>query len=175
MKDFIVPAIVALVISGAVGLAVRGAPVQPASTQPAPQLGALSGPDISSRYLKWGNVAEWRVRQDMVAATTTLCAIANPRSSTTTVETFTVQITTGTSTAAAITLATSTSQYATSTSNEMIADYAVASGAQATITYVPTSNNGILAPNEFLLVDTAGAGLGGYTFGGTCRATFLEM
>ena len=47
-------------------------------------LGALSSPDISSPYLSWGNVRDWRLGQDPLnTGTTSLCAIQTPAATST--------------------------------------------------------------------------------------------
>lgn len=135
-----------------------------------PTLGALAGPDIPSPWLKWGGFTTFHSKQAMQTATTTLCAIQNPKSSTTTLQSFTAQVTSGTSTAAFISLATSTSQYATVTVNELITDHSVPANNQTTVTY--NGSNNVIGPSEYVLFQTAGAGLGGYTYTGTCQATF---
>lgn len=172
LSKVIVGAILLLLIGGLGFVALNTPKGEDSAERPS---GALSGPDISSPYLKWGEIAIWNTEASMRAATTTLCAIPNPQTATSTIKSITWQITTGTTTAAAITVATSTSQYATSTSNELIADQAVASEAQGTANWVPGVNTGILGPNEYLLVKTAGAGLGGYTYTGTCSAQFEAL
>lgn len=47
-------------------------------------LGALAGPDIASPYLRWGGVAYWGGRMDtLYQASTTVCAIQAPSSTST--------------------------------------------------------------------------------------------
>lgn len=141
--------------------------------------GAVSSPDIPSPYFSFGDVKFWATKANMGTASTTVCAIANPvggNAATSSIESITFQIDTGTTTAAAITIATSTSPYATSTSDELIADYAVASGAKATVVWNPSgANNSLIGPGQYIIVKTAGAGLGGYTYGGTCQAKFQDV
>lgn len=128
-------------------------------------------------YYTLGGVDYAYVQKSMTAATTTICAIPNPfGTATSSLVSFLGQITTGTTTAANITLATSTLQFATSTSDELVADRSVASGAQDTLSWLPSvgSNTNMIAPSDFVLYRTAGAGLSGYTYTGTCSATFLK-
>lgn len=165
--QLIVGAVIAIVgLVAGFSIANRG------STPTETPLSAVSSPDVSSPWLRWGGVTVYNAKQTMQTATTTLCAIQNPRTATSTIRSFVAQIQTGTSTAAAISLATSTLQYATSTSDELIADYSVASGGQTTVSFTGTTNANIIGPNQWLLFRTAGAGLGGYTYGGHCQATF---
>jgi len=137
-------------------------------------VGALSSPDIISPYLRWGGVASYAASQPMQTATTTLCWFENPSTGTSTIESVTFQVNTGTSTAANITIATSTTRYATSTNDTpLVANQAVLSGGTATHGFrSSTGRNFLLGPSEYVVVRTAGAGLNGYTFGGLCQATF---
>lgn len=171
MKTFLTVAISVVLAASLTALYV-GTPTPPETGK---QFGALSGPDIPSPYLRWGNVIEYRANQAMQTATTTLCAIANPHAATSTILGITAQITTGTSTAGALTFSTSTLQYATSTSDELIADKTVASGAQISVAWSPSSNNNVLGPGQFVLISTSGPGLGGYTYAGTCQARFQAI
>lgn len=61
-------------------------------------LGALASPDIPSPYLKWGDVAIYQNNDTFDTGTSTLCVLASP-AATSTLERFTVQPTTSTSTA----------------------------------------------------------------------------
>lgn len=175
-KELLIGAIVGIVAVSAVFFLTPNEPA-PVPERPErreePSVRAVASPDIPSPWVRWGGVTVYNAKQTMQTATTTLCWIANPRSATSSVRSFVAQITTGTSTAANITLATSSSRYATSTSDELIADHPVASGAQDTITYnASTANANIIGPSEYLLLQTAGAGAGGYTYTGHCQATF---
>lgn len=166
MKTFIASLVGAIV---GVSIFAAGYLARPTTVAPEPQLGAVSGPDISSPYFSVNGLVTYRSRIAMRAATTTLCAIKSP-SATSTLTYAGWQIGTGTSTAATIDLATSTTAFAT-TSN-LVAASSVASGAQATVSWVPSTTNGVLAPNTYVVVKTAGVGSGGYTYGGSCSAEF---
>ena len=138
-------------------------------------LGALAGPDISSTYMSFnGNRYEYR-KMAMASATTTICAMRAP-AATSTLEVASFQITTGTSTAATIDLATSTTAFATTTN--LITAKSISSGAQGYAYWHPVGgsiNDATLAPSEWVVVKTAGAGLGGYTYGGNCQAVFKVL
>lgn len=160
----VVSGVIALVVSFAVVYVAKPAPVQ----QP---LGALAGPDIPSPYLRWGDVLVYQAHRSMVAATTTLCALQSP-AATSTLAWAGWSITTGTSTAATIDIGSGATAYATTTN--YVSATSVSSGAQGAASWgQPTGTTGILAPNTYVLVKTAGAGLGGYTYAGTCGATFV--
>lgn len=128
------------------------------------------------------------VKQTYTSATTTPCSILSP-AATSTPMFWTSQITVGTSTAMAFDLATSTTAFATTTSQLIKGGTTVqlASSAQGTFfwsqmasssgstygNYDATGASTIqLAPSTWLVMKT-GAGLGGYTFTGTCSARFL--
>ena len=113
------------------------------------------------------------IQQSFTAATTTPCSIANPFSATSTIVGYMAVITTGTSTAATIDVATSTTAYATSTN--LVTAYPVGSGKQAFIQWFPSgASNATLGPSEYINIKTAGAGLGGYTYTGTCSALLMK-
>ena len=142
---------------------------QPVETN---RFGALSGPDIISQYLSVGGVRREYRQTSMVAATTTLCAMQAPAATSTLVST-SFQITTGTSTAATIDVGTSTTAFATTTN--LVTAKSIGSGAQGYAYWTSVGgavNDNIMAPSEYVVVKTAGAGLSGYTYGGRCQATF---
>ena len=138
-------------------------------------LGALAGPDISSTYMSFnGNRYEYR-KMAMASATTTICAMRAPAATSTLVST-SFQVTTGTSTAATIDVGTSTNAFATTTN--LITAKSISSGAQGYAFWSPSGagiNDNTMGPNEWVVVKTAGAGLGGYTYGGNCQAVFKVL
>lgn len=147
-----------------------------ASENQEPSLGALSSPVLLYNYFQVGGI-DWQFSPPgaMQTATTTLCSIANPFSTTSTIETFDYQITTGTSTASTIVGSISTSAYVTSTATNFLAAQTVGSGAQDSLSITPTVDAGIVGPNQYVLLKTEGAGLGGYTYTGKCQAVFRKM
>lgn len=138
-----------------------------------PRSGALAGPDIPSPWVRWGGVASYRGTQAMQMATTTLCAIQGP-SATSTVSFASWFITGPTSTAATIDIGIGSTAYAT-TSN-LVSATAVASGAQGAASWSSLNGtSGVVGPNQYLIIKTAGAGLGGYTYTGKCNAEFTVL
>lgn len=136
------------------------------------KFGALTGPDIYSPYLSVNGVTRFYVSGTFTGATTTPCSMQAP-SATSTLQFASWQITVGTSTAATIDLGTSTTRYATSTN--LVAAKSVASGAQGYAYWSPLGgsvDDAKMAPNTWVNVKTAGAGLSGYTYTGTCEAVF---
>lgn len=140
-----------------------------------PASGAISGPDISSTYISVNGVQTYSYKLTFGKATTTPCSIQSPAATSTIVDA-NFQINTGTSTAATIDLGTGTTRYATTTN--LIAAKSIASGASGNSNWVSaggTAEDNIMAPNTWVIVKTAGAGLSGYTYGGTCSAQFRVL
>lgn len=136
--------------------------------------GAISSPDFDSSYFSYGGVRRFGLRQQMQVATTTLCAIQAP-AATSSLEFTSFSITTGTSTAATIDIGTSTTAFATTTN--LVAAVSISSGALGQQVWTPAGgsvNDLTMAPNTYVIVKTAGPGLGGYTYGGTCQASFIQ-
>lgn len=128
---------------------------------------------LSGGVMALDSVDVHAVQQSFTSATTTPCSIQNPFSATTTLVGYVAQITVGTSTAASIDVGTSTTAFATTTN--LVAARSVASGALDTITWFPAgAQSAILGPSEYVNVKTAGVGLSGYTWTGTCSALFLK-
>jgi len=123
-----------------------------------------------------GGITKYYLHGSMKSATTTLCSFANPfGGATSTLESFDYQIGTGTSTAGSLVVSASTNGFATSTATNIVAAQSVGSGAQDTMSYMSAGvDDGQIAPSAFVLLSTEGAGLGGYTYGGTCTAIFRQ-
>lgn len=139
------------------------------------KLGSLTSPDITSPYLSVNGVVKYYSSLPFSAATTTPCSLQGP-AATSTLQFAGWQITVGTSTAATIDLGTSTTRYATTTN--LVAAKSIASGAQGYAYWSPVGgsvNDAIIAPSEWVVVKTAGAGLSGYTYSGTCSAVFQVL
>lgn len=143
------------------------------SSTPAHTASSITGPDSSNPYFGVNGVQTYETNVRMRNATTTICAIKSP-SATSTLQFASWQIGLGTSTAATIDLATSTNPYSTTTP-ALVVGTSVASGAQASVSWDPAGTNGTLAPNTYVIAKTAGVGLGGYTYGGDCEATFTVL
>lgn len=140
------------------------------------KLGSVSGPDLYSPYWNVNGVRQWYVKQPMRSATTTICSMRAPTNATSTLHFASFQIVVGTSTAASIDIGTSTAGFATTTN--LVAAKSIASGAQGYSYWSPaggTVNDAKMAPGEYVVVKTAGAGLSGYTYGGSCQAIFIEF
>lgn len=139
-------------------------------------LGASAGPDFFNDYFAFNENEYYPRIQTMRAATTTLCAFPTP-SSTSTVEVASFIINAGTSTAATIDIATSTSAYGTTTLTSLVSGRAIASGAQGYGYFYPSGSvvNATVAPNQYVIVQTATAGLGGFTYGGNCKVVFKKL
>jgi len=166
------------VILGVVALVVSGVAYtkEPSVvTQVEKQVYGGVNPDIPSPYISFGNLPFYAAHPAMVTATTSLCSMQSP-SSTSTLESVSWQVTVGTGTAATIDIGTSTNAFSTTTN--LVA--ATSLGANATGNAIwssggATAQDAIMAPSTWVNVKTAGAGLGGYTYGGTCTAVFKVL
>lgn len=153
---------------------------------PDENLGAVSGPDSSSPYNSFNGITKWFSAQRMNKATTTLCVFSpiSHGSASTTLDRLSINITTGTSTAATIVFATSTTAFASSTTASLImTGQTVASGVKATLRWLPAVGVGLtgsiqgslIRPDDYILVQTEASGLSGYTYSGTCNAEFTQF
>lgn len=152
-------------------------PVMPQEEQE--ELGAFPGPDIYTDYLNFNGVRKYFYNQRMRTATTTLCSFKAPNATTT--YAFSYNIDLGTSVASAFVVATSTTATATSTLNTIVSDRTVASGLKDNLFVFPSSGtSNQVSPstssttNTYFLLHTAGVGLNGYTYGGTCSLELTE-
>lgn len=130
----------------------------------------LLGPGCNNGLPACSGTAFTYPHQTLVLATTTICAIVSP-SSTSTLERFVANITTGTTTASTLTLATSTTAFATTS---LITSKSVGTGAQATLEWHPGSQNSLISPNTFLVLGQQG-NIGSFSDVGTCSATFASV
>lgn len=108
------------------------------------------------------------VREELSQATTTPCTIIPP-TGTTTLDSFVINFTTSTSSAAVLSVGTSTSQFGTSTS---IATITLPAGSKGTYSYVPSNNLGIIGNGVFLTVGAQGVAAGGFSWSGSCSGRF---
>lgn len=171
IKNILISALVAFIVAG--GFVAFNQPVQKVIDQTVTKFGATS-PDFSSPYISYGDMDFWASKSAMRTATTTLCAIQSP-SATSTLEFAFFSITTGTSTSATIDIATGTTAFATTTN--LVSAVSIGSGATGQQWWSPVGgsvNDNTMAPNTWVLVKTAGAGLGGYTYTGSCGAGFNQ-
>lgn len=86
MKASIITGIVAVVLSVGAAFAVATHYAAPSSTSGGSNhLGALTGPDIPSPYIRWGGVEEWNATVPLSATSSVIAAIQNPAAATSTV------------------------------------------------------------------------------------------
>lgn len=139
------------------------------------KLGSVVSSELPDNNFSFGQVRRWAYGPKMNVATTTLCAIKSP-SATSTLISAGLQVFTGTSTSATIDIGTSTTAFATTTN--LVSAFSLASGAVGATGWTSaggSAQDNIMAPNTFVVVKTAGAGLGGYTYGGKCTVVFQEF
>ncbi len=124
-----------------------------------------------------GSISTKVVRQTLTAATTTPCAIQNPFLATSTIVSFALNITTGTSSAAVFAVGSSTTAFATTTG--MVANAAITSSATGNITWDPGTNNAAISGSNWiiagLIAGSNGAPNNAYTYVGTCQAVFQTV
>lgn len=143
----------------------RGAQGAPAS----PTLGALSGPDLPYPYFSFGGVPQWANRTDsLTQATTTVCALQSP-SSTSTLDFASIRLDVSSTTAATVTLARAATAFATTTSLGAISVPANAQG----IAVASTTGSHIFPPSTWFVVGMAG-GIGTFSPSGSCRAIWVQ-
>ncbi len=138
-------------------------------------VGAIPGSDLQSD-ITIGNTPFRAIRQKLVLATTTPCAIKSP-SATSTLLSAGVSVTVASSTATVWTIAKAANQYATTT---RLAVFSLGSATQgtmvATSSYlgaVPAVDDlQVVAPNSFIVISKAGDTPAGTGLGGTCSAMF---
>lgn len=192
----------ALVV-GAVILRPASPPAPVSSEVPKPS-GSLTSPEIISDHISIDGVTTWTLVQSFKSASTTLCSFPNPAGSatstylnsgvpaglaTSSIVSLSVNITTGTGTAAFFDIGTSTTPFATS--SPMMA-YGVSVPASSLLAlefrgWTPglgTSTDArlwasgapaLLGAGESLNVKTSTGGLGGYTYGGQCVAVIKSF
>lgn len=143
-------------------------------------IGAISGPDIYSPYLRIDEVEQRYFSSKFSNASTTLCSFRTP-DSTSTLVFGSAQITTATSSATAWTLGKSTLPDATTTS---LGDFTIASGAKGTMIASTTSSDlsvggldpdYVFAPSTYFNVKGGGwtGTLTKNSLKGTCKAKFI--
>jgi hypothetical protein len=150
------------------------------------KVGANAGPDTTENCVTQGGVTECKYSQPFRPATTTICSFQAPIG-TSTLLSFSYNLAVGTGTAAVIDVGTSSTPYATSTNMNFITQRAIAASALDTVDVrASTTATGLVSSANLLLSTTTdptnptgrtyfnvktGAGLGGYTFGGSCQMT----
>ncbi len=136
---------------------------------PNDNVGAVSGPDIFSTYLKVNGVNIAYRKNAMVAATTTPCAVRSPTAATSTLLSAQVDFTTSSTSAAIIHIAKAATFTATTT---LIQQFNTSANTAAT--FGTASSTLVFSPGEYLVVGMSVAGSNN-TFSptGTCSATFM--
>ena len=139
-------------------------------------VGSVSSPDISSPYFSVGGIPMWFARtENLVAATTTVCALQAP-ASTSTLEWGMIKLTTSSTTASTVTIAKAATAFATTT---VLSRTAVSANAQATVIASSTATGvldpaQVFAPNAWLVVSMEG-GTGTFSPAGVCQASWIQI
>ena len=152
--------------------------VTPNTPVPDVSVGAIPGNSVPGNLFSVGGLQSVSVRTGFLKATTTIGVITPKQRgfATSTVDEILLNITTGTSTASTIGIATSTSPYASSTAY-FVTVKAIAANAKANFTWRPAvgwPGAAEIGPNDYILIQTEGPGLGGYTYGGYYSAKFTN-
>lgn len=178
IKNIIVAAVVALAVTvvGLVAFSPGKEIVQ------VPQIGALSGPDIMSPYLRWGGVPIFAASQKPTAATYNFCALQSP-AATSSLIMGGVRLSVSTSTAGSIFFAKATT--ATASTTQIGTDNAIAANSQvmliASTTVGSAAQTEVFAPNTYFIVGYKGeaaAGISNLAPQGVCQArwqTFSDL
>lgn len=172
-QNILTSAVVALLVSGAVAFLFPNT-VQTV-VQEVTKAGSVVSSELPTNFFSFGELRQWAYVPKMNVATTTLCAIKSPAATTTLISAG-FQINTGTSTAATIDIGTSTIAYSTTTN--LVSAFSVGSGALGSAGWTSVGGSvqdNVMAPNTWVVVKTAGAGLGGYTYSGRCTVRFQEF
>lgn len=124
-----------------------------------------------------GDLAIDTYAANATSASTTVCAIQNPNSATSSISAFSFQVTTATSTAISWVIGTTTSPYATSSG---MVSATLSANEKGAITYAPVSRDNVIGPSEYVVVGTGantGLGLntGGVIFAGNCTGVFQTI
>lgn len=139
---------------------------------------------IGGNSVNNGGIIDQGIRIPITAATlatasTSLCAIQSP-TSTTTIVSFSLNITTASTSLVALVIGTTTTAFGTS-STPFVASQTVATNSLATIDFDPALNNGIVGPNQWVTVGTNGPPGSSLTapaatfYSGTCNAVFRSV
>lgn len=119
------------------------------------------------------------IRMSLTSATSTPCALLNPLNATSTITSFSMNVTTATSSAITWDVGTSTTQYATSTS--MLNAVSIGASQQFTMTWDGGTNNSLIGPGKYIVVGPDAATLAAtgafnsIVIGGSCQATFQTV
>lgn len=172
-QNILTSAVIALLVSGTVAFLFPN--TVKTVVQEVTKTGSVVSSELPDNNFSFGQVRRWAYGPKMNVATTSLCSIKSP-AATSTLISAAFQIYTGTSTAATIDIGTSTTAFATTTN--LVSAFSVGSGAQGATGWTSAGGSvqdNVMAPNTYVNVKTAGAGLGGYTYGGKCTVVFQEF
>lgn len=129
--------------------------------------GGMPGNELFSETFSVDGVTAHYYHKSLATATNTPFALLSP-GTTTTIEFLTLQIGTGTSTAANIEFATSTSAFTTTTADALIDTIVVAAGAQISYRWISVGGivqDNIVPPYTWILLDALEEPAGGFTYG----------
>lgn len=152
--------------------------VAPATTNS--NLGSVVGPDLNSPFWDVNGVFGWYNNQAMMGATTTPCSYLVPVDSY--LESATISVTTGTSTASGWLIATSSVPNATTSPlmafvlpSSTVRNFVYLPGATTTPTGIPEGGL-VLHKGDYLNVGASGATtIGGMTFVGSCKTVIKQF
>lgn len=169
LKTVLIAAIVACITAG---ILVTVLPKDSSGNPTAPTFGTLAGPDIASPYLRWGGVAMYATRaESMNTASTTACSLVSPAATSTLVLGSGARFDVSSTTASAVKWYKS-SQPATATT--LLFGANIAANAQATIVATTTTDDFVIAPNQYINVIMSG-GTGTFSPTGVCEAQFVAI
>ena len=171
-----------MLLAGWIGAGLQPDPVAPAA--PAPQLGALSGPDIQSPYLSIGGVRHEYRSKALATGTTTVCSLQAPAATSTLIRS---ALRVGTATTSATTWTVAKNTTGGSATTTLINTISLAGASQGTLIASTTqtivgalSSDPVIvfAPNSYLVWGVAGVihnAVGTIDFGGSCQAEFVVI
>lgn len=170
-----------LALAGVAVIATCYLMVNKSDSVPQRPVGAVSSPEIQSPYIRFGGVIQWAQHTDgLLQATTTLCALQSPSSTSTLLMGGISIVQASSSNAVVVDIAKATGPNSTTTL--LGAPVALAAGAGGTVlastTGMGTNNPAyVFAPNTYLVIAMKG-GLGGVTGSvptGACSAVWAQF
>lgn len=169
--------VIALCVAGVVGLR----PINiPEIKIPDITFGALSGPDIISKYLSIGGIRDNYEKAPLTSASTTLCSIKSP-AATTTLMFYSIWFDTASTTAITVDIAKASAMNGATTTGIQL-EYSVGAaavdvGTAGVASSSPVSNNMIFKPNQYLrfAVNVGGVGVTNLAATGNCQAIFKNI
>lgn len=133
--------------------------------------GSITGPDIPSPYLAFGNVTRWAGSTALKQGSATVCSIQSPVS-TSTLVTAGIQFTLASSSSQLVEFGRGATATATTTT---LGTYTVGAGAQASVNASTTQGVAtVFPPNTYFNVNFAGGGAGSAPVG-TCHAVWEQF